>query len=94
MENPLPFKLIEVPKLFEKLLELLVLSTHSPKGRFSKDNSYIIFKKKMETTKDGNTVKLVLPFPHFLWILANQPEIKITRTSKSRFFTRSRTSSL
>lgn len=65
MENPLPLKLIEEQELFEKLLELLVLSTHSPKGRFSKDNSYIIFKKKMETTKDGNTVKLVLPFPHF-----------------------------
>lgn len=56
MENPLPLKLIEEQELFEKLLELLVLSTHSPKGRFSKDNSYIIFKKKMETTKDGNTV--------------------------------------
>lgn len=43
MENPLPLKLIEEQELFEKLLELLVLSTHSPKGRFSKDNSYIIF---------------------------------------------------
>ena len=40
MENPLPLKLIEEQELFEKLLELLVLSTHSPKGRFSKDNSY------------------------------------------------------
>ena len=69
-------------ELFEKLLELLVLSTHSPKGRFSKDNSYIIFKKKMETTKDGNTVKLVLPFPHFLWILANQPEILKGKANK------------
>lgn len=49
MENPLPLKLIEEQELFEKLLELLVLSTHSPKGRFSKDNSYIIFKKKMGT---------------------------------------------
>ena len=47
MENPLPLKLIEEQELFEKLLELLVLSTHSPKGRFSKDNSYIIFKKKI-----------------------------------------------
>ena len=86
MENPLPLKLIEEQELFEKLLELLVLSTHSPKGRFSKDNSYIIFKKKMETTKDGNTVKLVLPFPHFLWILANQPEIlkgKATKVNKN-----------
>lgn len=65
MENPLPLRLIEEQELFEKLLELLVSSTHSPKSRFSKDNSYIIFKKKMETTKHGNTVQLVLPFPHF-----------------------------
>lgn len=82
MENPLPLKLIEEQELFEKLLELLVSSTHSLKGRFSKDNSYIIFKKKMETTKDGNTVKLVLPFPHFLWILANQPEILKGKANK------------
>ena len=40
------------------------------------------FKKKMETTKDGNTVKLVLPFPHFLWILANQPEILKGKANK------------
>ena len=65
MENPLPLRLIEEQELFEKLLELLVSSTHSLKGRFSKDNSYIIFTKKMEATKHGNTVKLVLPFPHF-----------------------------
>ena len=57
----------------EKLLELLVSSTHSPKGRFSKENSYIILKRKMETTKNGNTVKLVLPFPHFLWMLGTKP---------------------
>ena len=75
MENPLPLKLIEEQELFEKLLELLVSSTHSPKGRFSKDNSYIIFKKKMETTKHGNTVKLVFPFPHFLWMLGTAPGI-------------------
>ncbi len=73
MENPLPLKLIEEQELFEKLLELLVLSTHSPKGRFSKENSYIILKRKMETTKNGNTVKLVLPFPHFLWMLGTKP---------------------
>lgn len=35
-----------------------------------------------ETTKDGNTVKLVLPFPHFLWILANQPEILKGKANK------------
>lgn len=75
-------RLIEEQELFEKLLELLVSSTHSLKGRFSKDNSYIIFKKKMETTKHGNTVKLVLPFPHFLWILANQPEILEGKANK------------
>ena len=51
MENPLPLKLIEEQELFEKLLELLVLSTHSPKGRFSKDNSYIIFNLKSATTR-------------------------------------------
>ncbi len=65
MENPLPLKLIEEQELFEKLLELLVLSTHSPKGRFSKIIVTLYLRKKMETTKDGNTVKLVLPFPHF-----------------------------
>ena len=48
MENPLPLRLIEEQELFEKLLELLVSSTHSLKGRFSKDNSYIIFKKTWE----------------------------------------------
>ena len=63
MENPLPLKLIEEQELFEKLLELLVLSTHSPKGRFSKDNSYIIF-------KDGNNkrwehCKIGIAFPSF-----------------------------
>lgn len=36
----------------------------------------------METTKHGNTVKLVLPFPHFLWILANQPEILEGKANK------------
>lgn len=66
MENQFPLRLIkEEQESSEKLLELLVSSTHSPKGRFSKENSYIILKRKMETTKNGNTVKLVLPFPHF-----------------------------
>ena len=67
MENPLSLRLIkEEQESSEKLLELLVSSTHSPKGRFSKENSYIMLKRKIETTKNGNTVKLVLPFPHFL----------------------------
>ena len=74
MENQFPLRLIkEEQESSEKLLELLVSSTHSPKGRFSKENSYIILKRKMETTKNGNTVKLVLPFPHFLWMLGTKP---------------------
>ena len=61
MENPLSLRLIkEEQESSEKLLELLVSSTHSPKGRFSKENSYIMLKRKIETTKNGNTVKLVL----------------------------------
>ena len=52
MENPLSLRLIkEEQESSEKLLELLVSSTHSPKGRFSKENSYIMLKRKMETTK-------------------------------------------
>ena len=31
-------------------------------------NSYIILKDNKEEAKE-NTVKLVLPFPHFLWML-------------------------
>lgn len=76
MENPLSLRLIkEEQESSEKLLELLVSSTHSPKGRFSKENSYIMLKRKMETTKNGNTVKLVLPFPHFLWMIGTDPGI-------------------
>ena len=75
MENPLSLRLIkEEQESSEKLLELLVSSTHSPKGRFSKENSYIMLKRKMETTKE-NTVKLVLPFPHFLWMIGTNPGI-------------------
>lgn len=65
MENPLPLKLIEEQELFEKLLELLVLSTHSPKGRFSKDNSYIIFKKKLGNNKRWEHCKIGIAFPSF-----------------------------
>ena len=68
MENPLSLRLIkEEQESSEKLLELLVSSTHSPKGRFSKENSYIMLKRK--------TVKLVLPFPHFLWMIGTNPGI-------------------
>ena len=74
MENPLSLRLIkEEQESSEKLLELLVSSTHSPKGRFSKEDSYIMLKRKMETTKKENTVKLVLPFPHFLWMIGTNP---------------------
>ena len=70
MENPLSLRLIkEEQESSEKLLELLVSSTHSPKGRFSKENSYIMLKRKIETTKNGNTVKLVLTFHNFLWMI-------------------------
>ena len=76
MENPLSLRLIkEEQESSEKLLELLVSSTHSPKGRFSKENSYIMLKRKIETTKNGNTVKLVLPFPHFFWMIGTNPGI-------------------
>ena len=75
MENPLSLRLIkEEQESSEKLLELLVSSTHSPKGRFSKEDSYIMLKRKMETTKKENTVKLVLP-PHFLWMIGTNPGI-------------------
>ena len=54
MENPLSLRLIkEEQESSEKLLELLVSSTHSPKGRFSKENSYIMLKRKIETTNPG-----------------------------------------
>lgn len=29
----------------------------------------------METTNNGSTVKLTLPFPHFLWMLGTDPSI-------------------
>ena len=80
MENPLPLRLIEEQESSEKLLELLVSSTNSPKGRFSKENSYIMLKRKIETTKNGNTVKLILPFPHFLWMLGTAPGIHKEKT--------------
>ena len=76
MENPLSLRLIkEEQESSEKLLELLVSSTHSPKGRFSKEDSYIMLKRKMETTKKENTVKVVLPFPHLLWMIGTNPGI-------------------
>lgn len=75
MENPLSLRLIkEEQESSEKLLELLVSSTHSPKGRFSKENSYIMLKRKIETTKNGNTVKLYCHSP-FLWMIGIDPGI-------------------
>ena len=85
MENPLSLRLIkEEQESSEKLLELLVSSTHSPKGRFSKENSYIMLKRKMETTKKENTVKLVLPFPHFLWMALTPASPKRKQCCMSR----------
>ena len=76
MENPLSLRLIkEEQESSEKLLELLVSSTHSPKGRFSKEDSYIMLKRKMETTKKENSVELLLPFPQFLWRIGTNPGI-------------------
>lgn len=34
----------------------------------------------METTKNGNTVKLVLPFPHVLWMLGMNPDDTIEKS--------------
>ena len=63
MENPLSLRLIkEEQESSEKLLELLVSSTHSPKGRFSKEDSYIMLKRKMETTKHRETGIAISPF--------------------------------
>lgn len=45
-----------------------------PKVDFQKENNYMIQKRKMETTKNGNTVKLVLPFPYVLWMLGMNPD--------------------
>lgn len=50
------------------LLELWNHQHILQKAYFQK-NSYIIQKRKMKTTKNGDTIKLVLPFPHFLWML-------------------------
>lgn len=52
MENPLSLRLIkEEQESSEKLLELLVSSTHSPKGRFSKEDSYIMRKERWKQQK-------------------------------------------
>lgn len=40
----------------------------------------MIQKRKMETPKNGNTVKLVLPFPHVLWILGMNPDTTIEKS--------------
>lgn len=40
----------------------------------------MIQKRKMETTKNENTVKLVLPFSYFLWMLETNPDAPIEKT--------------
>lgn len=66
MENQFPLRLIkEEQESSEKLLELLVSSTHSPKGRFSKENSYIILKRKMKTTKKRKHSEIGIAFSSF-----------------------------
>lgn len=50
----------------------------------------MIQKRKMETTKNEDTVKLVLPFSYFLWMLGTNPDAPIEKnnaagvTSKTR----------
>lgn len=34
----------------------------------------MIQNRKMETTKNGNTEKLVLPFPYFLWMFGTSSD--------------------
>lgn len=34
----------------------------------------------METTKNGNTEKLVLPFPYFLWMFGTHPDVPEEKT--------------
>ena len=40
----------------------------------------MIQKRKMETTKNEDTVKLVLPFSYFLWMLGTNPDAPIEKT--------------
>lgn len=40
----------------------------------------MIQKRKMETQKNGNTVKLVLPFPHVLWMLGMNQDTTIEKS--------------
>lgn len=39
----------------------------------------MIQKRKMETTKNEDTVKLVLPFSYFLWMLGTNPDAPIEK---------------
>lgn len=73
MENQFPLRLIkEEQESSEKLLELLVSSTHSPKGRFSKENSYIILKRKWKQQKRKHS-EIGIAFSSFLWMLGTKP---------------------
>lgn len=40
----------------------------------------MIQKRKMETTKNENTEKLVLPFPYFLWMFGMNPSVHKGKT--------------
>lgn len=42
--------------------------------------SLIFNRKEMETTKNGNTEKLVLPFPYFLWMFGTNPDVLQEKT--------------
>lgn len=75
MEYPLPLRLPkEEQDVSDELLERLASSTHSPKCRFLAENDNIIQQENMETTKTDSAMKLILPFPHFLWMLGNRPD--------------------
>lgn len=75
MKNRLPLRPpIEEQHVSDEVLNRLASSTHSPSNAFSKENGCIILSKNMETTKANSSVKLILPFPHVLWMLGNTPD--------------------
>lgn len=59
---------------------LCYIKNKSSQIKFSKENTYMIQKRKMETTKNEDTVKLVLPFSYFLWMLGTNPDAPIEKT--------------
>ncbi len=52
-----------------------IINVFFQKPIFKKRINFLIEKRNMETTKNGETVKLVLPFPHFLWMLGTNPGV-------------------